>query len=288
RPGRAAHAADPRLAAGRRRTGRVRAARRRRGAQARVRVRGPRDGAAERSGNGVENVPRSRTDRPGDLPAAVRPAPGLGPAGIRDRREGDRGDAAEFARRLAHERRAGRHGREGRVDSRAIGAGDPGCGGSRLPGRRCRSAPRTRRRVVRHRGERRPWLAGAGPGVRHGPRRTDRAVPGRGVHPVIPPFDDPTQWMIPTACIWEVMSRKVGNVHPNAGFADIDCVSFLLSAAVITPNFGYRKDYQYIGETILECTRPPRAVTGANTNLRILLLLTPLAHPGPRITSDSL
>ncbi|HJZ55451.1 MAG TPA: triphosphoribosyl-dephospho-CoA synthase, partial [Gemmataceae bacterium] len=103
---------------------------------------------------------------------------------------------------------------------------------------------------------------------------------------MIPPFDDPTQWMIPTACIWEVMSRKVGNVHPNAGFADIDCVSFLLSAAVITPNFGYRKDYQYIGETILECTRRTRAVVGSNTNLGILLLLTPLAHPGARMSSE--
>jgi triphosphoribosyl-dephospho-CoA synthase len=102
---------------------------------------------------------------------------------------------------------------------------------------------------------------------------------------VIPTFDDPTQWQVPTACIWEVMSRKVGNVHPNAAFADADCVSFLLSAAVITPNFGYRKDYMYIGETIRACAKRTRRVVGSNTNLGLLLLLTPLAYPGAPMTT---
>ena len=101
----------------------------------------------------------------------------------------------------------------------------------------------------------------------------------------VPPFDDPTQYQIPTACIWEVMARKIGNVHPNARFRDVDCVSFLLSAAVITPNFGYRKDYMYIGDTILACARRTRAVVGTNTNLGILLLLTPLAYPGAPLNS---
>jgi triphosphoribosyl-dephospho-CoA synthase len=95
-----------------------------------------------------------------------------------------------------------------------------------------------------------------------------------------PLFDDPIQYMVPTACIWEVMSRKVGNVHPGAAFADVDAVSFLVSAAVVTPNFGYRKDYQDVGGTILACTRRTQAVVESNTNLGILLLLTPLARPG--------
>jgi triphosphoribosyl-dephospho-CoA synthase len=103
---------------------------------------------------------------------------------------------------------------------------------------------------------------------------------------LVPAFDDPVQYMVPTACIWEVMSRKVGNVHPNAAFGDIDAVSFLISAAVITPNFGYRKDYQYIGDTMLACTRRTREVVGSNTNLGILLLLTPLANPGARMNAD--
>ncbi|MDB5307716.1 MAG: triphosphoribosyl-dephospho-CoA synthase [Gemmataceae bacterium] len=102
----------------------------------------------------------------------------------------------------------------------------------------------------------------------------------------IPAFDDPTQSQIPTACIWEVMSRKVGNVHPTASFPGTDCVSFLISAAVITPNFGYRKDYQMIGATILDCTARTRAVVGTNTNLGILLLLTPLAHPGAPMNTE--
>ncbi|MFO0800103.1 MAG: triphosphoribosyl-dephospho-CoA synthase [Gemmataceae bacterium] len=95
-----------------------------------------------------------------------------------------------------------------------------------------------------------------------------------------PRFDDPTQWMIPTACVWEVMARKVGNVHPGAAFRDADAVSFLLSAAVVTPNFGSRGDYEDVGGTVLACVRRTRAVVESNTNLGILLLLTPLAHPG--------
>lgn len=95
-----------------------------------------------------------------------------------------------------------------------------------------------------------------------------------------PRFDDPMQWMIPTACVWEVMARKVGNVHPAAAFADVDAVSFLVSAAVVTPNFGSRADYEDVGGTILACVRRTRAVVESNTNLGILLLLTPLAQPG--------
>ncbi len=95
-----------------------------------------------------------------------------------------------------------------------------------------------------------------------------------------PLFDDPIQYMVPTACIWEVMSRKVGNVHPGAAFADIDAVSFLVSAALVTPNFGRRQDYEDVGGTILASVRRTRAVVESNTNLGILLLLTPLAHPG--------
>jgi triphosphoribosyl-dephospho-CoA synthase len=97
---------------------------------------------------------------------------------------------------------------------------------------------------------------------------------------VITPFDDSTQYRIPTACIWEAMARKVGNVHPNMRFGDMECVSFLISAAVITPNFGSHKDYRYIGDTILACTQRTRSVVGTNTNLGILLLLAPLAYPG--------
>ena len=95
-----------------------------------------------------------------------------------------------------------------------------------------------------------------------------------------PRFDDPIQWMIPTACVWEVMARKVGNVHPGAEFDDVDAVSFLVSAAVVTPNFVSRTDYEDIGGTILSCVRRTRAVVDSNTNLGILLLLAPLAYPG--------
>jgi triphosphoribosyl-dephospho-CoA synthase len=97
---------------------------------------------------------------------------------------------------------------------------------------------------------------------------------------LVPENVEPTQYQVQTACIWEVMARKVGNVHPGASFSDVGCVSFLLSAAAVAPNFAYHKDFRYIGDTVLAATRRTRAVVGSNTNLGILLLLAPLALAG--------
>ena len=79
-----------------------------------------------------------------------------------------------------------------------------------------------------------------------------------------------------TACIWEVMARKPGNVHRYRDFADVGMIDFLLSAAVVRPILDSAPQ-RPIGETVLAGVRATRQVVTTNTNLGILLLLTPLA-----------
>jgi triphosphoribosyl-dephospho-CoA synthase len=78
------------------------------------------------------------------------------------------------------------------------------------------------------------------------------------------------------ACILEVTARKPGNVHRYADFADTTYLDFLLSAAAIAPVMDQAPG-RPVGETVLEAVRATRRVTGANTNLGIVLLLAPLA-----------
>ena len=79
-----------------------------------------------------------------------------------------------------------------------------------------------------------------------------------------------------TACIWEATARKLGNIHPNARFADMEYVDFLLSAAVL----GREMDVEPVprlGQLILQAFSASHRVVGKNTNLGIVLLLAPLA-----------
>lgn len=86
------------------------------------------------------------------------------------------------------------------------------------------------------------------------------------------------------ACLLEASAPKPGNVHPGQAFRDMRYEDFVASARAIAPVFagvGARP----MGETILAAVRATRRVTSANTNLGIILLLTPLAraaavHPG--------
>jgi triphosphoribosyl-dephospho-CoA synthase len=79
-----------------------------------------------------------------------------------------------------------------------------------------------------------------------------------------------------TACVWEVTSRKVGNVHPNAPFVDASFHEFLLSAGAIIPVLADAPTTN-IGQTILLATRNSHTVARSNCNLGIILLLAPLA-----------
>ncbi|WP_020475786.1 RimK family alpha-L-glutamate ligase [Zavarzinella formosa] len=81
---------------------------------------------------------------------------------------------------------------------------------------------------------------------------------------------------VQTACMWEVLAQKAGNVHPGARFRDMTHLDFLMSGMAIAPVLGNAVG-KPLGETILEAIRATRRVVRCNTNLGIALLLAPLA-----------
>jgi triphosphoribosyl-dephospho-CoA synthase len=78
------------------------------------------------------------------------------------------------------------------------------------------------------------------------------------------------------ACIWEATARKPGNVHRYQDFADVGLVDFLASAVAITPVLDQAAD-RPVGETVLAAVQATRRLVTTNTNLGIILLLSPLA-----------
>lgn len=83
------------------------------------------------------------------------------------------------------------------------------------------------------------------------------------------------------ACLLEAAAPKPGNVSPSARFADARFEDYLLSAAAIGPAMAAAGD-RGVGATILRAVRETGEVTGANTNLGIILLLAPLAQAAAR------
>lgn len=77
------------------------------------------------------------------------------------------------------------------------------------------------------------------------------------------------------ACIWEVMARKIGNVHPSAHFPGTAATDFLLSAAAINLPFSDRCG-RGVGLAIRSAAEATREMVGQNTNLGIILLVAPL------------
>ena len=90
---------------------------------------------------------------------------------------------------------------------------------------------------------------------------------------------------IRTACIWEATSRKVGNVHRYADFAETTYLDFVLSAGEIADRLAevfssevqMRKATGRIGTIVIEATWATSRVARSNTNLGMILLLAPLA-----------
>ena len=82
--------------------------------------------------------------------------------------------------------------------------------------------------------------------------------------------------LIETACAMEVMSPKPGNVAPGQEFADASIDDFLKSARVVAPVLAVAGE-QPLGEIILKAVQATRTVVNHNTNLGIILLLSPLA-----------
>jgi triphosphoribosyl-dephospho-CoA synthase len=78
------------------------------------------------------------------------------------------------------------------------------------------------------------------------------------------------------ACLWETTARCPGNAHRFRDFGDATYVDFLASAAAVAP-WLETADQRGVGATVLGAVQATRHVVRANTNLGILLLLTPLA-----------
>jgi triphosphoribosyl-dephospho-CoA synthase len=79
------------------------------------------------------------------------------------------------------------------------------------------------------------------------------------------------------ACLLEASAPKPGNVSPGRRFKDVGYEHFLASAAAIGAPLSGVAD-RPIGETILLAARATGNWTRSNTNLGIVLLLTPLAR----------
>src|SRR5512143_3948470 len=79
------------------------------------------------------------------------------------------------------------------------------------------------------------------------------------------------------ACLREASAPKPGNVSPGRPFRDMGYEDFLASAVAIAPVLA-QAGQRPLGETIRDALRATRRWTGANTNLGIVLLLTPLAR----------
>ena len=94
--------------------------------------------------------------------------------------------------------------------------------------------------------------------------------------------------LIETACAMEVISPKPGNVAPGQEFADASIYDFLKSARAIAPVLAVAGE-QPLGETVHRAVQATRLVVNHNTNLGIILLLSPLAMvPRDRSLSEGI
>src|ERR1700754_3473914 len=90
------------------------------------------------------------------------------------------------------------------------------------------------------------------------------------------------------SCVLEASAEKPGNITPRHDFEDTSYEDMLRSAIALGPEIG-RAGERGVGATVLAAVRATRAVTGANTNLGIALLLAPLARAalqGPALRSQ--
>src|SRR5438552_2117088 len=81
--------------------------------------------------------------------------------------------------------------------------------------------------------------------------------------------------LIRTACLLEATARKAGNVHPRASFADLAYDDFVASADVAAPALSRAREIG-VGRAVFAAIEATRNCVGKNTNLGIVLLLSPL------------
>lgn len=82
---------------------------------------------------------------------------------------------------------------------------------------------------------------------------------------------------VQSACAWEALADKLGNVNRRHDFADVTLVDFILSAAAIAPVLADVPSLG-LGRSVLQAVRATRSVCATNTNLGLILLLAPLAY----------
>jgi triphosphoribosyl-dephospho-CoA synthase len=78
------------------------------------------------------------------------------------------------------------------------------------------------------------------------------------------------------ACLLEVTAPKPGNVHRGADFEDLTFFDFAASAVAIAPAMEAAAGGR-LGQTVLRAVQAARSVSGTNTNLGIVLLISPQA-----------
>jgi triphosphoribosyl-dephospho-CoA synthase len=78
------------------------------------------------------------------------------------------------------------------------------------------------------------------------------------------------------ACLWEATAPKPGNVYRGADFDNLTYADFVTSAAVIGPIVN-EAETKGVGATIHAAVAATREAVETNTNLGMLLLITPLA-----------
>lgn len=88
---------------------------------------------------------------------------------------------------------------------------------------------------------------------------------------------DRIAWAVHIACLLEVCADKPGNVTWGKDFWDTRFVDFMASAVAIGPALRDAPRAP-VGETILRAVRDTRKLVSTNTNLGMILLLTPLAR----------
>lgn len=91
------------------------------------------------------------------------------------------------------------------------------------------------------------------------------------------PCEYPTvEQSIQAACLLEASAKKPGNVHPSASFEDLTYENFVESAVAIAPILANAPRVG-VGQTIFDAVEATRKQGIGNSNLGIVLLLTPLA-----------
>jgi triphosphoribosyl-dephospho-CoA synthase len=86
------------------------------------------------------------------------------------------------------------------------------------------------------------------------------------------------------ACILEVCAPKPGNVNRLHDYSDTSFEDFLISAAAIVPAFENAAQWS-VGQIILQSVCDTRRIVQSNTNLGMILLLSPLAKAA--VTGDA-